>query len=361
VSGLLDRGFAAGYIISDGTFLPGAHKPLITESEWESYLARRRATRWQKRTERESFLLDGLLTCRCGTLMTPETATPPGKPKYRCRAHGMLGKSSTVNQDRIDPLVHQWLTSLASDPNVMARARAASSRWADEQWVESRRLAADLANGASSASPDLAQNIAAAQTNSARVDPVRLAEGLLADWGVLNNPQRQDRLRALVHGFTADNTYTTPVLAVLTTWGSFERFAGYLRMRYSAAPEQTRSESESVLPPDATQWLTSIETARLLGVCLATLTKWRQLDLLPGAKNASGSYMYPLVQVRQIEQAPRRTSGIDRKALRFLRSANQVTGDVPDPEPRSVGFAAQPDRRSTSSNTSVGSVPNRRE
>jgi site-specific DNA recombinase len=41
VAALLDRGFAAGYIVAEGQYLPGAQKALITEAEWLAYRSRR--------------------------------------------------------------------------------------------------------------------------------------------------------------------------------------------------------------------------------------------------------------------------------------------------------------------------------
>ncbi len=45
LSALMDRGFAAGYIKSHGELLPGAHQPVITAEEWETYLAQRERSR----------------------------------------------------------------------------------------------------------------------------------------------------------------------------------------------------------------------------------------------------------------------------------------------------------------------------
>jgi hypothetical protein len=321
VAALLDRGFAAGYIVAEGQYLPGAQKALITEAEWLAYRSRREQTSWQHHTDRDAFLLEGLLTCRCGTAMTPEEALGGDRKKYRCRSHGTPSRSSTVNQNRIDTLIPSWLRKLAEDPRTSAIAKQDAERWARERWRAARVLAASLPALEVHLKSAVLDEIALTEGQAAVIDPALLAQALLEDWQHLNNPSRRARLRALVVRFVVDNTYSTPVLDVFTTWGETMRFWGYVE---PAAPTPTVKDSPHTVTGDTSaeprydDWLTVQEAARLLGVCPSTLNQWRRAGILPDATSISGRHVYQLRELRQLAHAPKKTGGIDRGAALAL-------------------------------------------
>jgi hypothetical protein len=163
--------------------------------------------------------------------------------------------------------------------------------------------------------------IALAEGQAAVIDPAMLAQALLEDWQHLSNPGRRARLRALVVRFVVDNTYSTPVLDVFTTWGETMRFWGYAE---PAAPTPTvKDRPHTVMggtsaEPRSDGWLTVQEAARLLGVCPATVNQWRRAGILPDARSISGRHLYQLRELRQLAHAPKKTGGIDRGAALAL-------------------------------------------
>jgi site-specific DNA recombinase len=258
VSDVMDRGFAAGHIIANGEFLPGAHKPLITEAEWQAYQRRRDATRWHARTDHARFLLDGFLTCQCGTAMTCEHGI--AKNKYRCRSHGTANRQSTASSDRVDQLVIEWVGALATEPLWGDRAREESRTWAESQWRLARELATQLSAAGLETREAINNQIAVAEARSATIDPVRIAQGVLADWPVLTNGQRRSRLRLLVRDFVLEHTATTTlVMEVRTAWNSSMRFWGSVRPSVRSAPfgttEPAMLASTEALAAEEAQWL----------------------------------------------------------------------------------------------------------
>jgi DNA invertase Pin-like site-specific DNA recombinase len=317
VSRNMDRGFAAGYIRAKGEFLPGAHKALITEAEWQAYLKRRESRRWHPTTDRSVFLLEGMLICRCGTPMVPEASSKTPN-KYRCSPHGEQRRQSTVNQIRVERLVSMWLDLLATDPTWSTKARDESARWADGRWVAARELAAGLTQGGEASAHEVAQAIVVAEAESARIDPVRIAESLRTDWPALTNPERRARLRLLVRSFVADNTTMTTVIEVHTTWGTVTRFWGQARTSDVTTPgaPAVQPTTGELVGVNETDWLTISEAARFAGVCLSTIDMWRRLGFLPDVRStASGHRLYLPGDLRRVLAMPRRKGGIDRSCV----------------------------------------------
>jgi DNA invertase Pin-like site-specific DNA recombinase len=318
LASMMDRGFAAGYIRAGGVLLPGAHKALITQAEWQAYLSRRELTRWHRCPRVAPSLLAGMLVCSCGTPMKPEFAAPPAKPKYRCRHHRVEGRNSTVGQDRLDPLVLQWLKHISQTPQAISECRAQAIDWSEQRWVAARTRARQLASSGSDEARSAYDVVLNIETQAAPIDPPRVAHALVEDWPLLDTDQRRGRLKTLVAGFIADNTYMTPVLEIHTTWGTQVRFSGYL-------PRATVSLGLVTMPPEpgftteptaSKQALLSVaEAANVAGVSRYQIGNWRRAGLLPTTV-IHQTFFYDIADLRVFSRAPRRTSGVDRAWIR---------------------------------------------
>lgn len=128
---IMDQGFGAGYITYHGERIPGIHEPVITEDEWNEYLARRETRRVNRRSERSQYLFSGMIRCACGATMHAGLYGANRSPKYKCGAVGSKRKhtggyvmTSTVETD-----VLAWLEDVAA--NVEAEADLAAR--AEEQ------------------------------------------------------------------------------------------------------------------------------------------------------------------------------------------------------------------------------------
>jgi hypothetical protein len=179
--------------------------------------------------------------------MNPEAATPAGNPKYKCRDHGLEGCTSTVQQNRLDPLVLQWLRHLTRTPEAMAESRAAAIEWSDQRWKAARAQGRHLAASGPHATPSAYDALLQLEFEAALIDPVRLAQALAEDWDLLDNTQRRARLRSLVQAFVADNTYVTPVLGIHTAWAP--RCAS-LAARHSSVASSASCHTNRNTPPN---------------------------------------------------------------------------------------------------------------
>jgi hypothetical protein len=326
---VMDRGFAAGYVIGDGQFLAGSHPPLITSEEWEAYQRRRAATRWHKRKVPDPFLLDGLLHCACGNRMGTSHGSPSSKATYRCHGHRGANRKKTIIRDRVDPLIYGWVMKLASDSATAALASEAALSYAHARWHEARRLARQRRTDERDQVASLEAELARAERDSRFQEPTQLAQALYEDWGDLKLGEKSTKLRELIARVTLDTTYTTPVLAITTTWGTTERIAGFPRLPSrsplsSSGPLSSRSPASSVLDP--TQLLGTGEAAKLLGVSRTTVSQWRRLGLLPGSVPAGdGSFRHSLSDLRRVLSAPSRTRGKSHAALRAEIAAQVET------------------------------------
>jgi site-specific DNA recombinase len=318
VSNIMDRGFAAGLIITDGTFLPGAHQALITPEEWQAYRARRDATRWHYRSHEDTALLDGMLHCVCGHAMKPEEASAAGKAKYRCRPHNTAAKATTVLQERVDRLVHEWLVDLATDPELGERARQHSYERSRQALLAARHLAKMICADSRRPVPDdTRMALVRAEAAAPWRDPVELAQSLCQDWGFLDTRHRRDRLTLLTDGVVVDNRYSFPVVTVSTAWGDERRYGARRLQPELAAPISNPPATPAFGGgmPTSMDWLTPLEAARIAGVHPRTIDLWRRAQLLPHTIKRN-TFWYSLDDIRRVTQAPRRTSGVDRAALR---------------------------------------------
>ncbi|MEI2279003.1 recombinase family protein [Paenarthrobacter ilicis] len=144
---IMDQGFGAGYITHHGERVPGIHEPVITETEWNEYLARRETRRVSRRSERSQYLFSGMIRCSCGAPMHAGLFGTANTPKYRCAAAGAKRKHAGgyVMTETVEKDVLAWLESVASN----IEAEADLSIRAQEQTAKAtdsvHRLGAQLA------------------------------------------------------------------------------------------------------------------------------------------------------------------------------------------------------------------------
>lgn len=231
----LDSGFAAGllHVHSTGELLPGAHKPLITEKEWQAYLRRRQDQRkMPARARAPRYVLTGLAKCGqpgCGAAMSAMT-TPRGPGyMYRCTAH-MSSRTCPgiwISRARLEAAVKEWIDEQAADIDRLAatkvarRAAAATARAdvgrlrreADRLRQALARLTVDLATGLVPASAyagardeleqrqaEVAAALEVAERDAAAmvVPSAPLIKGLARDWDTLPVARRRDMLALLI-------------------------------------------------------------------------------------------------------------------------------------------------------------------
>lgn len=90
----MDKGFGAGLITVGDESFPGAHEPILSQVEWDAFLARRQTTRQQPRIGPGDSLLAGLVQCSCGRAMGLRQGPPspvscvPGTKDIRSGAPG---------------------------------------------------------------------------------------------------------------------------------------------------------------------------------------------------------------------------------------------------------------------------------
>lgn len=123
VTRYMDRGFAAGLIWAGGTFAPGAHEPIIDQSTWEAYRARRASTARPPRGNVR--MLSGLL--RCGTCGGPMMAirTSGDSGAYGCAARsrgGYCEAPATIERRLATAAVSAWVTGLQFAPDELRQA-----------------------------------------------------------------------------------------------------------------------------------------------------------------------------------------------------------------------------------------------
>lgn len=156
---MLDSGFAAGLLVtnskgenknrplSERTWLPGAHEPLISMEVWEAYLSHRLAGkhgRWRPTAE---YVLSGLVFCTiCGGRMSGGPAG--GKHAYVCgrgREGISCSKRLTIRQSVLEPIAERWLFSLSEDVDArieaMESTRTKVVRSIDDLAATQRKLA----------------------------------------------------------------------------------------------------------------------------------------------------------------------------------------------------------------------------
>lgn len=127
----LDRGFAAGKIISHGQLFPGAHEPIVDEETWEAYLACRAAS--VPRPRGSLRMASGLLRCMCGGPLTTVRSTG-GNATYSCgrRGRGDDGCEYRVSIGRhlIEQSITEWIGEL---PAAVEMIKAAEQRQTEQR------------------------------------------------------------------------------------------------------------------------------------------------------------------------------------------------------------------------------------
>jgi site-specific DNA recombinase len=137
-----DSGFAAGKIVVRGEFLDGAHEALITEREWELYLAKRKARAVHApRSQTVPWFLSRLVFCGlCGKGLVSS-----GRKKYpsvSCPARTKTGGCPGVHVSRpgLEELVAKWLGGHV-DAWAAAMPDYSAERQAAEATLETREAA----------------------------------------------------------------------------------------------------------------------------------------------------------------------------------------------------------------------------
>ena len=110
---LVDTGFAAGLIAHNGTWLPGAHEPLITTEQWEAYQQRRDSQR-QVPTKARSprWSLAGLAKCgECGGRIYCSRTNRGEQYALYCGNYRTSGTCRGVHRTRaaVEAAVETWL------------------------------------------------------------------------------------------------------------------------------------------------------------------------------------------------------------------------------------------------------------
>jgi site-specific DNA recombinase len=152
VRDVLDSGFGAGYLrvhdpacdecgspsrCLNKVYLPGAHKPVIEEWEWQAYTARRAlVASWPPRARSAVYSLTGLVVCgHCGSKMGVLKADGKRNKQHRLRCsrwtrlHDCASGGRKVPYPVAEKAVRDWLTAegLARETGPEAIAAAATA------------------------------------------------------------------------------------------------------------------------------------------------------------------------------------------------------------------------------------------
>ena len=151
---LVDTGFAAGLITHNGTWLPGAHPPLITAEQWEAY-QRRRDSQRQVPTKARSprWSLAGLAKCgECGGRIYCSRTNRGEQYALYCGSYRTSGTCRGVHRTRaaVEAAVEVWLEGYFILRERRANSRvvftgASEPRLADPTVTEARKLQRVLA------------------------------------------------------------------------------------------------------------------------------------------------------------------------------------------------------------------------
>lgn len=142
----LDHGFAAGLLYVHGSFLPGAHAPLISEETWDAYRAKRESATVSPRGTLR--MASGLVRCGCGGPMMIVSSTA-GRGSYACartrRGMDPCEYRFTIQSQVVERRVGEWIADLPARVDLLREAElAASSKRArniEDRSVLARRIA----------------------------------------------------------------------------------------------------------------------------------------------------------------------------------------------------------------------------
>ena len=129
----LDAGFSAGLIRANGSLLPGAHEPLITEAMWKAYLRRRAINAvTPPRLKAPTYEFTGILRCsQCGY------AVSPNKPEvWQCAMYrsGRCRPRVAADLPIVRKQVREWIADLAQDRNGEFRQRQQRAPKDQSKW-----------------------------------------------------------------------------------------------------------------------------------------------------------------------------------------------------------------------------------
>jgi len=143
---LMDQGFGAGFITRHGERLPGIHEPVITPEQWDEYQARRESRRVNRRSERSTYLLSGLIRCSCGARMNAGLFGAARTPKYRCKAAAekRAHPGGYVMVNYVEAQLLKQLTEWAGDLNREGAAAAKMVKTATASADKAASLAKQL-------------------------------------------------------------------------------------------------------------------------------------------------------------------------------------------------------------------------
>ncbi|WP_327037327.1 MULTISPECIES: recombinase family protein [Microbacterium] len=221
---VLDSGFAAGLIIANGQRHPGAHRPLITQAEWDAYLEARERRRTYRRGERSEYLLSGLVWCACGSKMNAGQFGRAHTPKFRCKAahekrtHAGGYVSESVLIDAVRSWLHEREVKVreaaaagiaALPPHISSDPRAELSRRvtrATEKLIQlaDQRIELDLPLDVYASLRDryeASRRAAEAELRTIRVRsgaPLRILPVLLERWEDIEVAEKRELLRAII-------------------------------------------------------------------------------------------------------------------------------------------------------------------
>ena len=149
---MLDRGFGAGYIWSRGERLRGAHEGVVSEMEFQRYLAARRKRADRPRAENTPYAFSGIVFCECGKRMSgggtggKTSSGAKVERRYTCTAGGMAdgGQTNTDTEGLVDAAVLEGLGGVADELDASASEVKVGARRADAR----PKLRRDLAKAA---------------------------------------------------------------------------------------------------------------------------------------------------------------------------------------------------------------------
>lgn len=237
---ILDSGFGAGQLVQNGrhgnkvdrniaarTWQPGIHPPLITDTDWQAYLARRRLT--PRQPQAHTYLLSGLIACGdCGAPMWSDRLGRETGYAYSCSRWRERKdvRCVTAARHRAEAAVLAWLVEHAPGLAEQAAREVASgarqvaddaearelAREASRLEARQQKLLATFLDGIAPAAAYAAERDSMAQQQAViarRLDALLLARRqppsiptvtvrLLDDWELLPVEERRAIVEALI-------------------------------------------------------------------------------------------------------------------------------------------------------------------
>ncbi|MER7768232.1 recombinase family protein [Kitasatospora sp. NPDC096140] len=255
LQGIMDTGFAAGYIrvrsesssyqeeppesaleptgvgkLDRFVFVQGAHDAIISQETWEKYLEKRQAGRHSKRDGKAKYPASGLVFCGDCKHPAPMRAGLSGgsrQPVWRCQGIQLRScNHSNAHRETLDAVIFAWINERASgEETARATAQAAvdaAREEPDESWrweAEIQKLKKQRKNLIRMAASeditredfleqrdDVDTELAKAEAQLARCGRVKanprppreVFEGLAQEWPTMADHLKQTALRSVV-------------------------------------------------------------------------------------------------------------------------------------------------------------------